>query len=69
MVQLEGSSVETFLIIGKVSSEAVLEAKLMERRSILTWLSVQIEELLLQARLLTMQLALWLLQLRRALST
>uniref|UniRef100_A0A7C9ANF1 ABC1 atypical kinase-like domain-containing protein n=2 Tax=Opuntia streptacantha TaxID=393608 RepID=A0A7C9ANF1_OPUST len=64
---LQGSSMETCLIIGKVSSEAVIEAKLQQRKSVLTWISVWLEEILLNARLLAMQVALWSLQLRKLL--
>ncbi|OAY46247.1 putative ABC1 protein At2g40090 [Manihot esculenta] len=64
---LQGSSLETFFIIGKVSSEAVVEAKKLQRKSLLCRLDVWLEEILLEARLLGMQIALWLLQLRRSL--
>ncbi|XP_022765004.1 putative ABC1 protein At2g40090 isoform X2 [Durio zibethinus] len=63
-----GSSLETFLIIGKVSSEAVFEAKMMQKKSLFRWLIIQLEELLLEARLLAMQMALWLLQVKKALT-
>ncbi|XP_039159587.1 putative ABC1 protein At2g40090 [Eucalyptus grandis] len=62
-----GSSLETFLIIGKISSKAVLEAKKYETRSLVRRLSVWLEEISVEARLLAMQLALWLLHLRKAL--
>ncbi|XVE99750.1 hypothetical protein REPUB_Repub03eG0227800 [Reevesia pubescens] len=65
---LQGSSLETFLIIGKVSSEAVLEAKMMRKKSFLSWLNIWVEEFFLEARLLAMQMALWLLQVRKALT-
>ncbi|XP_058007798.1 putative ABC1 protein At2g40090 [Hevea brasiliensis] len=65
---LQGSSLETYFIIGKISSEAVVEAKKLQRKSLLRWLDVWLEEILLEARLLGMQIALWLLQLRRALT-
>ncbi|KAG6763767.1 hypothetical protein POTOM_031206 [Populus tomentosa] len=65
---LQGSSVETFFIIGKVSSEAVVEAKKLQRKSFLSRLDVLLEEILLEVRLLGMQIALWLLHLRRALT-
>ena len=65
--QLQGSSLETFLIIGKVSSEALIEAKLSQKKSILVWLNVWLDEILLEARLLGMHVALWILQLRKAL--
>ncbi|KAK3407868.1 hypothetical protein EUGRSUZ_J00212 [Eucalyptus grandis] len=64
---LQGSSLETFLIIGKISSKAVLEAKKYETRSLVRRLSVWLEEISVEARLLAMQLALWLLHLRKAL--
>lgn len=59
---------ETFFIIGRVSSEAVIEAKLLQKKSFLVWLSVWLDEFMLEARLFAMQIALWLLQLRRALT-
>ncbi|KAJ8764173.1 hypothetical protein K2173_005093 [Erythroxylum novogranatense] len=65
---MQGSSLETFFIIGKVSSEAVVEAKRSERKSVLGRLDVWLEEILLEVRLVGMQIALWLLQLRRALT-
>lgn len=66
--QLQGSSLETFFIIGKVSSEAVIEAKMLKSKSLLTWLNVKLDKILLEVRLWGMQVALWLLQLRKALS-
>ncbi|KAL7253405.1 hypothetical protein ACSBR1_007858 [Camellia fascicularis] len=65
---LKGSSLETFLIIGRVSSEAVIETKLLQNKSSLWRIKVWLEEWLLEARLFGMQLALWLLQLRKALT-
>ncbi|KAA8539582.1 hypothetical protein F0562_026274 [Nyssa sinensis] len=65
---LPGSSLETFLIIGRVSSEAVMEAKLLQKKSLLRWINVWLEEILLEARFFGMQIALWLLHLRKALS-
>ncbi|GKU92114.1 hypothetical protein SLEP1_g5883 [Rubroshorea leprosula] len=65
---LQGSSLETFLIIGKVSSEAVIEAKRLQSKSLLHRLNIWLEEILVEARLLGMQLALWLLQLRKTLA-
>jgi len=59
---------ETFFIIGKISSEAVIEAKMLQSKSLLTWLNVKLEEILLEVRLWGMQVALWVLQLRKALS-
>ncbi|CAJ1860625.1 unnamed protein product [Sphenostylis stenocarpa] len=63
---LQGSSLETFFIIGKVSSEAVIEAKMLQSKSLLTWLNVKLDKILLEVRLWGMQVALWLLQLRNA---
>ncbi|RVW81357.1 putative ABC1 protein [Vitis vinifera] len=63
-----GSSLETFMIIGKVASEAVAEAKISQRRSFLCWINVWLEGILLEARLFGMQIALWLLQVRKALT-
>ncbi|KAG5557972.1 hypothetical protein RHGRI_008026 [Rhododendron griersonianum] len=65
---LKGSSLETFLIIGRVSSEALIEAQLSQTKSSLYRINLWLEELLLEVRLLGMQIALWLLQLRKALS-
>ncbi|XP_015877370.3 putative ABC1 protein At2g40090 [Ziziphus jujuba] len=65
---LQRSSMETFYIIGRVSSEALIEAKLLQRKSFLTWLSVWLDEILLEARLLAMQVALWLLRTRKTLN-
>ncbi|KAF7830952.1 putative ABC1 protein [Senna tora] len=65
---LQESSLETFYIIGKVSSEALIEAKVLQSKSLLTWISVILDDFLLEVRLWGMQVALWLLQLRKALS-
>ncbi|KAK4403386.1 putative ABC1 protein [Sesamum angolense] len=65
---LEGSSLETFLIVGRVSSEAVIESKLLQSRSLLSRLLVWFEELRLEARLFAMQIALWLLKLQKTLT-
>ncbi|KAG2723895.1 hypothetical protein I3843_02G168600 [Carya illinoinensis] len=65
---VQESSLLTFFVVGKVSSEAVIEAKLLQRKSLLCWLNVWLAEILLEARLFGMQMALWLLQLRKALS-
>lgn len=65
--QLQGSSLETFLIIGKVSSEAVIKARLSENKSLACWLNVWLDEVVLEARIFTLQLALWLLHLKKAL--
>ncbi|XP_077217229.1 putative ABC1 protein At2g40090 [Tasmannia lanceolata] len=63
-----GSSLDMFLIIGRVSSEAVAETKMLQKKSFLMGLSILLEEILLEARFLGMKIALWLLQLRKALS-
>lgn len=65
---MQGSSLETFLIIGRVSSEVVFEAKLLQNRSLVTFLITWLEELLLEARLFSMQIALWLLQVKKTVS-
>ncbi|GMP23386.1 hypothetical protein CsSME_00001011 [Camellia sinensis var. sinensis] len=65
---LKGSSLETFLIIGRVSSEAVIETKLLQNKSSLWRIKLWLEEWLLEVRLFGMQVALWLLQLRKALT-
>ncbi|XP_052199115.1 putative ABC1 protein At2g40090 isoform X2 [Diospyros lotus] len=65
---LKGSSLETFLIIGKVSSKAVMEAKFLQNKSVLSRISLWLDELLLEVRLIGMQMALWLLQVRAAFS-
>ncbi|PSR93200.1 ABC1 protein precursor [Actinidia chinensis var. chinensis] len=64
---LKGSSLETFLIIGRVSSEAIIEIQSLQKRSTLSRINLWFEELLLEVRLFGMQIALWLLQLRKAL--
>ncbi|XP_021732460.1 putative ABC1 protein At2g40090 [Chenopodium quinoa] len=60
-VLLQGSSLDTFLIIGRVSSEAVIQAKLMKKKSLITWLIVWLEGIILRARLLGMHFGIWLL--------
>ncbi|KAL5568559.1 hypothetical protein UlMin_025134 [Ulmus minor] len=62
----QGSSLETFMIIGKISSEAVIEAKLSQKKSLLLWLNIWLDEILLEVRLLGMHVALWLLRLRQS---
>ncbi|KAL6531082.1 hypothetical protein OROHE_014152 [Orobanche hederae] len=65
---MQGSSLETFLIVGRVSSEAVIESRLLRSRSILSRIQVWFEEFLLDARLFGMQITLWLLKFRKALT-
>lgn len=65
---LQGSSLESFLIIGRVSSEAVIEAKRLQKTSFLWWIISRLEEISLEVRLLGMHIALWILQLRRTLT-
>lgn len=64
---LDGSSLDTFLIIGRVSSEAIIEAKLLQKKSMLTWLTVWVEGIILRARLLGMHIAIWLLHVQKLL--
>ncbi|GMH04202.1 hypothetical protein Nepgr_006041 [Nepenthes gracilis] len=66
---LQGSSLETFFIIGKVSSEAIIEAKMSQRKSVLGWICLWLEEMMLEARFFGLQLVLWLMQMRKALSS
>ncbi|KAG0481772.1 hypothetical protein HPP92_012240 [Vanilla planifolia] len=62
---LQGSSLETFLIIGRVSSQAVVEAKTMSKScSFLSSFSIRLEQILLDARFLSIRIALWLMQLK-----
>ncbi|KAL8192894.1 hypothetical protein R6Q57_027342 [Mikania cordata] len=65
---IQRPSVESFIIIGKVSSEALIEEKLSHANSLFTILLVYFEQILLEARFLIMQIALWMLQLRAAFS-
>ncbi|KAL8051323.1 hypothetical protein ABFS82_06G138100 [Erythranthe guttata] len=65
---MEGSSLETFLIVGRVSSEAVIESRLLRSRSVLSRFRVWFEECMLDARLFGMQFALWLLKIQKALT-
>jgi aarF domain-containing kinase len=65
---LERSSLESFLIIGRASSEAVIEAKLLGSKSFLWRIIIWFEEVALEARLIGMHIALWLLQFRKALT-
>jgi aarF domain-containing kinase len=55
------------MIIGRVSSEAVLDAKRMNRRSFLDGLKIWLEEALLEARFFTLKLMLCVMQLRKLL--
>ncbi|CAA3014192.1 ABC1 At2g40090 [Olea europaea subsp. europaea] len=64
---MQGSSHETFLIVGRVSSEAVVESKLLQNRSFLSRVLICLEEFRLEARLFVMQIAFWLLKLQKAL--
>lgn len=65
---LQRSSPETFLIIGRVSSEAVIEGQFLQSKSFLRWIRAWLEGMSLEARLLVIQIALWVLQLRRTLT-
>ncbi|KAJ3682659.1 hypothetical protein LUZ60_012886 [Juncus effusus] len=67
-VLVEGSPLESFLIIGRASSEAVLEAKCLKNNKAWSWsLSIFMDRLLLEARLLVMKLALYFLLFRKSL--
>ncbi|KAM0023562.1 putative ABC-type Cd(2+) transporter [Helianthus debilis subsp. tardiflorus] len=65
---IQRPSVESFIIIGRVSSEALIEEKLSHATSLFTYLFICFEQISLEARFLIMQLALWILQFRTALS-
>ncbi|XP_047328955.1 putative ABC1 protein At2g40090 [Impatiens glandulifera] len=65
---VKGSSLETFLIIGRTSAEAVIEIKLKHSKSFLSRISIWVEEFALELRLFAMHMALWLLRFRRCLS-
>ncbi|XP_062212116.1 putative ABC1 protein At2g40090 [Phragmites australis] len=62
-----GTSLESFMIIGRISSEAVLNAKRMNRRSFLNKLMIWLEEVLLEARFFSLKLLLCFMQLRNLL--
>ncbi|XP_019196037.1 PREDICTED: putative ABC1 protein At2g40090 isoform X1 [Ipomoea nil] len=64
---VQGSSLESFFIIGKVSSEAVLDS-MWEKKSLLSRINFWLQKILLEARLCGMQLAVWLLQLQKVLT-
>nr|GEZ74011.1 putative ABC1 protein At2g40090 [Tanacetum cinerariifolium] len=59
-------SVESFIIIGRVSSEALIAEKLSHANSLFSLLHVWLEDISLEARFLIMQVALWILQFRTA---
>ena len=65
--QLQGSSLDTFFIIGRVSSEAVIQAKLSKKKSLLARLTAWLEEIILRARLLGMHIGIWLLHIQKLL--
>ncbi|KAL5076736.1 hypothetical protein RYX36_015720 [Vicia faba] len=68
---IHGSHLETSLktscIIGRVSSEAVTAAKMSQSKSVLTWFSIKLDNILLEIQIWKIKMALWLLQLRKAL--
>ncbi|CAK9135788.1 unnamed protein product [Ilex paraguariensis] len=65
---IQGASLEMFFVIGRVSSEAVIEAKLLQKKSFLRLINVWLEEVLLEIRFSCMQIAYRLFQLRKALT-
>ncbi|PWA49553.1 ABC2-like protein [Artemisia annua] len=67
-LQIKRPSVESFIIIGRVSSEALIEEKLSHAKSLFSLLHVWLEEISLEVRFLIMQVALWILQFRTALA-
>lgn len=56
---------ESFMIIGRVSSEAVLDAKRISKRSFLNGLMIWLEEVMLEARFFSLELMLCFMQLRK----
>ena len=58
---------ESFMIIGRVSSEAVLDAKRMSQRSFLNRLMIWMDEVMLEARFFSLKLMLGFVQLRKLL--
>ncbi|CAN4117987.1 unnamed protein product [Withania somnifera] len=65
---IQRPSPESFLIIGRISSEAVLESMLAQKRSLLSWISFWVQKILLEGRLCIMHIAVWLLQFQKALT-
>ncbi|XP_071707976.1 putative ABC1 protein At2g40090 [Rutidosis leptorrhynchoides] len=65
---IQRPSVESFIIIGRVSSEALIEEKLSHAKSLYSFLLVWLEQFSLEARFLIMQVALWILQFRKVLT-
>ncbi|XP_055831285.1 putative ABC1 protein At2g40090 isoform X1 [Solanum dulcamara] len=65
---IQGPSLESFLIIGRVSSEAVLESVLLQKRSLLSWINFWVQKILLEGRLCVMHIAVWFLQFQKALT-
>jgi len=55
------------MIIGRVSSEAVLDAKRMSQRSFLNRLMIWMDEVMLEARFFSLKLMLGFMQLRKLL--
>ncbi|KAL5721058.1 hypothetical protein ACHQM5_013664 [Ranunculus cassubicifolius] len=65
---LQRPSLEHFMILGRISSEAVIEKKKSERKYFFSWLGIWLDEIVLETRLLSMQVALWLFSFRKLLS-
>ncbi|CAN6472470.1 unnamed protein product [Victoria cruziana] len=66
--ELQDSSLDTFFIIGRVSSSAVIETRMLLNKSFFSRVGIILEGILLEVRLLALHIASWLLQLRKALS-
>ncbi|MFS7967612.1 hypothetical protein Hanom_Chr09g00787731 [Helianthus anomalus] len=56
---IQRPSMESFIIIGRVSSEALIKEKLSHVASLFTYLFVCFEQISLEVRFLIMQVALW----------
>ncbi|MFS7961201.1 hypothetical protein Hanom_Chr08g00712091 [Helianthus anomalus] len=65
---LQRPSLESFLIIGRVSSEAVIEEKQLHAKTLFSRITVWFEEISLEARFILMRMALWALQFKKSLS-
>jgi len=65
---LQKSSLETFLITARVSAEAVTEMKMIQQRFFLGRLCTRVEKLLFEVRICAMEIFLWLLHLKKAIT-
>ncbi|WOL02016.1 ABC1 protein [Canna indica] len=67
---LQGTSLDNFFIIGRIASEAVADSKRASSgRSIFGSICIWLEQYLLEARILSLRFAFWLLHLKKALES